>query len=166
MSLPDEFNGVGTRPLDLWLPVTMASALLPGAGAEWPWATADNAWLMGIARVTAGVEQLPVACDDVASRRVARTIDARHVATIEIESILPRNAESFSVEMKVASLLGGVSLLVLLIACANVMTLLLARAARQRRLAFAWPWAHRAADLLRASSPIAACSRRWAARLR
>jgi hypothetical protein len=33
---PRGFVGAGNRPLDLWLPVTLASGLLPSVGPKWP----------------------------------------------------------------------------------------------------------------------------------
>lgn len=131
---PPGFNGIGRRPLDIWMPVTLASALLP-AGPQWPWATADNAWLNAIARVGPGIDPQRIAGRATALLRAAALERATRDTSIsiELESILPSRAGALSPEAKIAVMLGAVSVLVLLLACANASNLMLARTIRRRR---------------------------------
>jgi predicted permease len=131
---PRGFNGADSRPIDLWMPVTLAAGLTP-AGPQWPWATADNHWLNAIARVVPDGDPRRIAARATTLLRTAALDHATRdtAATVELHSILPARAKTFSPEAKIASLLGAVSLLVLLIACSNAANLMLARAIRRRR---------------------------------
>jgi len=131
---PPGFNGIGTRPLDIWMPVTLASTLLP-SGPQWPWATADNAWLNAIARLGPGIDPQSVGARATALLRTAARARATRDTSISIElqSILPARAGTLSPEAKIAALLGAVSVLVLMLACANASNLMLARTIRRRR---------------------------------
>jgi hypothetical protein len=116
------------------MPVTVATALLP-PGPQWPWATADNAWLNAIARLDAGIDPQSVAARATAVLRAAALARATRDTSIaiELQSILPARAGALSPEAKIAELLGAVSVLVLLLACANASNLMLARTIRRRR---------------------------------
>jgi predicted permease len=133
---PRGFNGVGSQPLDLWLPVTLASTLLPSGGPQWRWATSENSsWLRAVARVAPGVDPRRVAARATALLRAAALEHATRDTSVSIElrSVFPSRAGALAPEAKIATLLGAVSLVVLLIACSNATNLMLARAVRRRR---------------------------------
>ncbi|HEX5438036.1 MAG TPA: ABC transporter permease, partial [Gemmatimonadaceae bacterium] len=132
--VPEDFNGIDRHPVDIWLPLTLASRLLPGVGPRWPWMTADNGWLRGITRIAPQIDPRAVSARATALLQFAAAAHpTRRTATVELHSILPARAKTFSSQAKIASLLGAISILVFLIACSNATNLMLARGVRQRR---------------------------------
>jgi predicted permease len=131
---PRDFIGTGTRAIDVWIPVSAADGLR-FAGANW--ATDPNStWMTVVARLEPGVSPT-VAGEQVAAalRAYKEASGKRDSITFAMPqgSILPRQQPKLSADSKVAVLLGAVSVLVLLIACANVANLLLARALQRKR---------------------------------
>ena len=115
--------------MDLYLPVTTRTVLDGGS----PWEVRDWQWLEGIARLKPGVSS-SAAGEDAA--RVGRELDVLFPNSQNhpmLSSLRTQGASA--VLLPVMSALLGVTVLVLLIACANVANLLLARAAaRQKEL--------------------------------
>ena len=109
---PPNFSGDGIRAVDVFVPLTAA---MRGQGNGW-WTNDRIRIISVIARLRDGVNEA------AASGR----------ANVELEPLLP-SAVRNSTQARIATWLMGVSLVVLLIATANVGTLLLLRALRRRR---------------------------------
>lgn len=135
---PRGFAGTRRLPPDLWVPI-QTMALDPIRGAERM--NDDWQWLDLTGRLRAGATPELAAAQLTQRLRTqadgrGRSDQERPLAAGVVESALPIVARRDSAESRVASLLFGVSALVLLTACANVANMLLARAvARQREVA-------------------------------
>ena len=132
---PEGFTGVDLRPMDLWLPLHTAQAALNGPD----WETSRGWWwLQVVARLAPGVAIEGAEAEATALHRAGRAeeVEAGHydrdVRIVAAPLQLARGPLAGG-DAKVAAWLAGVSLIVLLVACANVANLLLARALRRRR---------------------------------
>jgi predicted permease len=129
---PAGFQGSSTGlALDLWVPLMMQAVIVPGGDRL---AHAGNRWLAAIGRLAPGaaVEQARAEFEAVIRRLepvFSFTRDTHAGVYLMAES--PRGG--MAVLRPVLTALGGVVGFVLLIACANVAGLLLARAAARRR---------------------------------
>ena len=127
---PRGFNGTELGAADLFVPLTTA---FRNRGAGW-WSDSRVRVVSVLARLRDGVT--PAAAGVLASRAIREIVIASVGAdapSVSLESIVPGPSARQSPQARVALWLSGVSMVVLLIATANVGTLLLLRAARRRR---------------------------------
>lgn len=145
---PKEFNGLDMQSVTAYMPITAGASELFGGSERRlrdPWyETYNMTWMEMVARRKPGVTVEQANADLTAAYRRSYLAQQarRNSGGLPIEKVKPR-AELASIirdrgpngrqEARVATWLGGVSFLVLLIACANVASLLLARAVERRR---------------------------------
>ena len=137
---PKGFTGVANKAVDAWMPLT--ANVNAEDYADWL-RSRQGYWLHIIARVRDGLASEQASAMATAALRAGAIRDGEsptEIATlspsVHLTSVLPRESWAGTTEASVAVLLGAVSLLVLIITCANVANLQLARAiARQREVA-------------------------------
>ena len=132
---PKGFNGVNLDRVDVWLPLSATAS--DGFGKDWH--SVPNAWwLTTIGRLAPGATRQQVeASATLAFRNEVRSWKRPNRDTLGIviagSIIAARGPDETPRSAKVSLWLVGVSAIVLLIACANIANLLLARAVQRRR---------------------------------
>ncbi len=128
---PAGFTGVELERVDAWIPMSYRSATV---AQDWP-TSWDAQWLKVVARLKPGVTPEQASADATRAFRAAYTGDSAVVKSMRVaaDPIWFDEEGREALRVTVARWLVGVSLIVLLVACANVANLLLARAIRKRR---------------------------------
>ena len=128
---PRGFTGPQFGRVDVWIP-----ASLSGANVTNDWTIAWNAqWLHVVGRLKPGITLEQASQDATAVHRRGYTGDEPATAKAQhtVRSLQASDTGNEPGEIRVLRWLTGVTLVVLLIACANVANLLLARAVRRER---------------------------------
>ena len=130
---PEGFTGVGLERVDLWLPLHAAGEVEEG-GREWLDARGWY-WVSVIGRLAPGVSPEAAAEAATVAHLAARSEQAQYdrEARVTVEPLQLARTSLATREARVVPWLTGVGVLVLLLTCANVANLLLARGIQRRR---------------------------------
>jgi putative ABC transport system permease protein len=126
---PPGFTGPDLGRVDVWLP---ESVMAPQRTNSWT-TTWNSRWLQIIGRLAPGASSTAVEAETTAMFRQAAQGQLNKTATLALRPLLFDRNGIEPMESRVSKWLLGVSAVVLLIACANMINLTLARGIRRRR---------------------------------
>ena len=127
---PQGFAGIDLEVPDLWLPLTAAAPEVMGPAALGP----NYFWLTGVvARLSPRVSPEQAATEATAIYRSQFVQSGDSTGTVSLGSVHEAIGPLASRDAKLSVWLGAMCAIVLLIACANVANLLLARAVQRKR---------------------------------
>ena len=132
---PRGFTGINLQKVDVFLP--LAAAAHETIGGDWQ-TSRGFYWVRAIARLAPGASVAAAESEATALHRAGRAESRGYdkKATVIVAPVLEGRGPRAAREVKVSVWLAGVSLILLIIACANVMNLILARLThRDRELA-------------------------------
>jgi putative ABC transport system permease protein len=132
---PQGFTGINLQRVDVFLP--LAAAAHETIGGDWQ-TSRGFYWVRGIARLAPGATVAAAESETTTLHRAGRAESRGYDrnATVIVAPVLEGRGPKAAKEVKVSVWLAGVSLILLIIACANVMNLILARLThRDRELA-------------------------------
>jgi predicted permease len=129
---PAGFTGVDLEPVDVWIPIRANNA------GDQALRNRGSFWLNAVVRLADGEDVTAAEEQATALHRAGRQTEVDRGrydadARVSFRPLIAARGPDASAESTVARWLGGVSLIVLIIACANVANLLLARGTRRRR---------------------------------
>jgi len=123
--LPAGFSGVDRERVDVWLPLASAAGEL--VGSDWRYNHA-SAFLRTIVRLRQNVDRSTAETRATIHYRAAlEAAGLTGSAIVELEGIATRSVRDRARLLQIAGLVGGLSLLMVTAACANVANVLLAR---------------------------------------